>query len=289
MNNFYTLQPGHWAGLIEAPVTRGWWGGSPVLVTGVAPLKTGQGQLGLDFINPLHPGGGRRRSIVAKVVQKAVSHVTCLYAEADVMRTAILAPPNFEWLRSCCPELLRRRPPPDPAFIIEGEFAGELSWEEYLTQVFGKEEDQVLAGTNRKSFEVKLGRMPKQRKLIYVNRELAPLDSVIASRGFRPQQMEDKWFIIHDNNRLLFRRSWTGILIYDVEANWRGDRLYLGQAYVNRMPSQYGETDDSYDAALLEYLIDAVLLGMPANFPVKTEEPSGALQAWSVAGSASLT
>eukprot|EP01036_Dinobryon_divergens_P058773 gene58773-78418_t len=35
---------------------------------------------------------------------------------------------------------------------------------------------------------------------------------------------------------LLFRRSWTRFEIYDVAAQWRGDRLHLGQVRINRDP-----------------------------------------------------
>jgi hypothetical protein len=131
--------------------------------------------------------------------------------------------------------------------------------------------------------------MPKQRTLVMIDQELQPFDSVLVVRGFKPHQMEDKWFVIYENGRLLFRRSWTGNLIYDVEACWRGDRLYLGSAWVNRSASQYGETDDHYDAALLRYLFDVVLRGVPAEFPAKRSEAPASLQAWSIAGAASLS
>ncbi|MFN7022656.1 MAG: hypothetical protein ACK4WH_15220, partial [Phycisphaerales bacterium] len=85
--------------------------------------------------------------------------------------------------------------------------------------------------------------------------------SWMIARGFVPIAMEEKWFVYMENGRLLFRRSWTGNLIYDVEATWRGDQLYLGLVRVNRDAEQYGETDDDYDRRLLTYLIAAVLLG----------------------------
>ncbi len=74
-----------------------------------------------------------------------------------------------------------------------------------------------------------------------------------------------------ERGRLLFRRSWTGILIYEIEAAWRDDQLYLGQVRVNRDPEQYGEIDDDYDRRLLIYLIVVVLLGEHAPFPAKDE------------------
>ena len=91
-----------------------------------------------------------------------------------------------------------------------------------------------------------------------------------------------------EGDRLLFRRSWTGILIYDVEAYWRANRLYLGAVRVNRNVKQYTETDDAYDKALLQYLIDVILRGVPAEFPLKNDTIPEVLQAWSAAGQASL-
>jgi hypothetical protein len=92
------------------------------------------------------------------------------------------------------------------------------------------------------------------------------------------------------HGHLIFRRSWTGILINDVETEWRGDQLHLGRVQVNRDPKQYSQTDDSYDRRLLAYLIAVVLLNKYAPYPVKENGSSqpAALQAWATAGKASL-
>jgi hypothetical protein len=110
------------------------------------------------------------------------------------------------------------------------------------------------------------------------------------ARGFVPTAMEEKWFIYMEADRLLFRRSWTGFLIYDVETTWRGDQLQLGEVRVNRDPEQYKETDTDYDHQLLSYLIAVVLLGEHAPFPNRpgTSPEQAAVQAWSLAGKASL-
>ncbi|MGQ9643783.1 MAG: hypothetical protein ACUVT3_08005 [Ignavibacterium sp.] len=33
-------------------------------------------------------------------------------------------------------------------------------------------------------------------------------------KGLIPKEMEDKWFVFHDNDWLYFHRSWTGFGIY---------------------------------------------------------------------------
>ena len=132
--------------------------------------------------------------------------------------------------------------------------------------------------------------MPARRSTFSLDQTYSPFDSWMIARGFVPMVMEEKWFVYMEGGRLLFRRSWTGILIYDVEATWRGDHLYLGQVRVNRDPEQYGETDDEYDRRLLAYLIVVVLLGEHVPFPTKGEPSAeqSVLQAWSLAGKASL-
>ena len=49
-------------------------------------------------------------------------------------------------------------------------------------------------------------------QLYFTNEEFAKL-----TRGFIPQQMEDKWFIYYDEGWLYFHRSWTGFGIYKAQ------------------------------------------------------------------------
>jgi hypothetical protein len=109
------------------------------------------------------------------------------------------------------------------------------------------------------------------------------------ARGYVAREMEEKWFVHLEDGRLLFRRSWTGHLIYAVEAGWQGDRLRLGAVTVNRDPEQYKNTDDDQDRRTLDWLIKVVLLGERADYPAQTGTPSeAAIAAWAMAGKASL-
>jgi hypothetical protein len=81
-------------------------------------------------------------------------------------------------------------------------------------------------------------------------------------RGFMARDMDDKWLIHMDcRNHLLFRRSWTGNLIYDVETEWLGDRIRLRTMMINRDESQYDShaTDDEEIGSMLA-LIDILIL-----------------------------
>lgn len=270
---FYMLEARSWSGLTEVPAQAAAFGCCPVYVTGVKPLKTGKNLLSVEFVQPLLPGGGNKRTIVGKVVQKGNNHLTMVWEDADglIQHTASFSVPSFDWLETYCPILLQRRPPAGPAFFLDGEPIGLPSALDYLERVFGRSEGEILRGTAQDSFEVKLYKLPHQRSLFMVDLELDPLDSCFAARGCTPAAMEEKWFIYLQDQRLLFRRSWTGVLIYDLEAQWRGERLYLGQARVNRNSKQYHETDDAYDRELLVHLIYKVLCGKPAEFPMKDD------------------
>jgi len=291
MGSSVVLGPGWWCWL-EAPVVSPGWGASPVFVQCVEPLKTGKGMLRLSFIQAVHPVAAREREVVLRVLFRGDRHLVGTLKDDDgAIRTAILAAPDYGWLETYCPLLMRRRPPSGPTFFIVGQPPppGPTA-AEHLDATFGRTPTQILRGASAESFGRDHPPLPAQHSLFSLDQTYGPFDSWMIARGFVPTVMEEKWFVYMESGRLLFRRSWTGILIYDVEATWRGDQLYLGQVRVNRDPEQYGETDDDYDQRLLAYLIVVVLLGEHAPFPMK-DEPTpeqAALQAWSLAGKASL-
>jgi hypothetical protein len=87
--------------------------------------------------------------------------------------------------------------------------------------------------------------------------------------------MEDKWFIFFEAPCLYLHRSWTGVCIYVVRCREDGAGAVVEEAWANRDPAEYRRTDDAYDARLLGYLIDRLLLSLPAEFPVSPEaDPS---------------
>jgi hypothetical protein len=267
----YLLQPGEWAGLTEFPVRPDWPASSPVLVTAVQPLKTGAGRLLIDLIQPLAPIAARRLTVVVTVVQQGEGHCTGLWVDGNGPGTVVLAEPTFAWLRSCCATLLHRRRPAGPLFRIDRggrtEAIGAPDYREYLRASLGRNADAVLHGAGADSFGAERPPMPAGHAGLMIDRTLAPFDSCLAQRGVIPQQMEDRWFIHAEDGRLLFRRSWTGHLIYDLEIAWRGERLYLGAASVNRAPSQYRETDVLADTRNLNALIDGLLCGRRGDEP----------------------
>jgi hypothetical protein len=96
------------------------------------------------------------------------------------------------------------------------------------------------------------------------------------SMGHLPEDMDDKWFIYREGGRLLFHRSWTGSCVYSaaIEESSSGGRI--GEVLVNRDPEQYRETDDRYDARLLRFLIERILLNRNAPFPSRPDATASA-------------
>ena len=291
MGGSIMIDRGWWCWL-EIPVASPGFGASPVFVEQVAPLKSGKGLLRLTFVQAIHPVAARKREVIIKVLSRTDDHLVGTVKNDDgTIRTAILAAPEYGWLETYCPLLTKRRPPSSPPFIIvDGPPLPGPTAVEYLESTFGRTPADVLRGAHRESFGEAHPPMPERNSVFSLGETYNPFDSWMITRGFVPTAMEEKWFVYMENGRLLFRRSWTGNLIYDVEATWRGDQLYLGLARVNRDAEQYGETDDDYDRRLLTYLIAAVLLGENASFPIKeiAAPEQAALQAWSLAGKASL-
>ena len=110
--------------------------------------------------------------------------------------------------------------------------------------------------------------MPDARAPLAFARRFTPEEGRRIALGIVPRNMEDKWFIYFEDGWLHFHRSWTGVCIYTVRLADADGASEIAEAWVNRAPDQYTRTDDDYDAQLLGFLVDRLLLGKDAPFPV---------------------
>lgn len=90
--------------------------------------------------------------------------------------------------------------------------------------------------------------------------------------------MEDKWFIFHEGNVIFFHRSWTGFCIFELHLVREGTTYTVSRFYVNRDENQYKGSTDTYDARLLTYLIDTLLLHQRSPLPITDNIPAGIAQ-----------
>jgi hypothetical protein len=79
------------------------------------------------------------------------------------------------------------------------------------------------------------------------------------SRGYPPEEMEDRRFIYADADSPYVHRSWTGYCIYQAPVEDTTDSRVIKEVWVNAAPEQYmGEFSE--EAAVLWSLIDHMLL-----------------------------
>jgi hypothetical protein len=116
----------------------------------------------------------------------------------------------------------------------------------------------------------KLRKMPKSRAAIRVNRRFSEREMERIKLGFRPEDMDYKWFIFYEGDHLYIHRSWTGYCIYVVDFEKEGEHYIARQLLVNRNPKQYAVSDDSYDEQMVFWLVDIALLGRETRMPVPT-------------------
>jgi hypothetical protein len=127
--------------------------------------------------------------------------------------------------------------------------------------------------------------LPEASVLLPIEGEFTRREFQRIKLGLVPTQMEDKWFIYFERGWLNFHRSWTGVCIYRVRFKHKKDEYAIAEAWANRDPDEYSNTDDEYDIGLLSYLIYAVLLNEPMALPVKSADAdSSALEQWGMVG-----
>jgi len=119
----------------------------------------------------------------------------------------------------------------------------------------------------------KIQPMPESKTSLHLDRFFSSEEYQRLRLGLIPQQMEDKWFIYLEDDWLCFHRSWTGVCIYQVQLKADAGGYQVAEAWVNRDPQQYKSTDDDYDATLLHYLIDRLLLAQDVPFPSPDHTP----------------
>jgi len=111
--------------------------------------------------------------------------------------------------------------------------------------------------------------LPEQRAPLPYERRFSAAEHARLAQGLVPAQMEDKWFIYLEDGLLRFHRSATGTCIYGVRLETEGDGSVVKEAWVSRAPGEYTRTDDAYDARLLSFLVERLLLGArEVPFPV---------------------
>lgn len=104
--------------------------------------------------------------------------------------------------------------------------------------------------------------------------------------GLVPQQMEDKWFIFYEEPFLYFHRSWTGDPVYKVCLKNKQNSVQVTEALWEKKYSEQKDADPLYQAALLDFIVSNLLLGMNKPFPMpnKVQQSQAGVYQHHVAG-----
>ena len=97
--------------------------------------------------------------------------------------------------------------------------------------------------------------MPQQNEEFILEASLSNEDIELIKEGFLPKEMEDKWFMYYEDDKLFIHRSWTGYCIYIVDMS----EMNKLKVIVNRNPEQYKETDIERDKIMVNIQLNSLL------------------------------
>ncbi|MBN2287896.1 MAG: hypothetical protein JXQ83_01090 [Candidatus Glassbacteria bacterium] len=112
------------------------------------------------------------------------------------------------------------------------------------------------------------GKPPRSMEPLGYRRQLTWPEYARVRRGAAPACSADKWLIYCRGGRVFFRRSGNGTLVYRVKFSQKGRGFEAVEAHVNADREQLDPLPQQYECRMLDYLIDRLLLGREAAFPV---------------------
>ena len=120
---------------------------------------------------------------------------------------------------------------------------------------------------NWKTIDISLSEM------INFNREISENDLNKIIKGFLPKDMEDKWFIYFENNKLYFSRSWSGYCIFILTISIKNKKIFLHDLIYNSDSNQNPLSSYSnFYYLIVNYLIDSLLLKIDSKLILSTKD-----------------
>lgn len=252
------LERNNWYGVVSSPVGAWPWAASPFRLQVIEPLKTGQGLIRLRGVAVFQPSAPLVVDATFQILKRDDKHMILSADEEQEQLVIALEPMSDGWLRQYWPEMLER--------TFYGSSYDMDGPTDRLSLAYYSSEEVIEHGVMPTSFRVDSHAMPKQAVTLEYRRRFQQLDSCLLSRGILPREMEDKWFVYLDDGALVFKRSWTGYVIYVVTLIRVDGDLEARSVIINRDPRQYSSTDDLDDLRQLDLLIDHLLLGKVPEF-----------------------
>lgn len=124
-----------------------------------------------------------------------------------------------------------------------------------------------------------------QHKQINLKIDFPADDMTRIKRGVLPREMEDKWFMFFEDDKLYCHRSWTGLCVYVAHFNPQEGGAALSMLELD-------DTNDLVrgdDAAMVHqflWLIAVLMFDSRASYPASGSPEKDAIDAWVMAGRA---
>lgn len=100
---------------------------------------------------------------------------------------------------------------------------------------------------------------PDGRAPLPIDRTFSPAEAERLRHGLIPQDMDDRWFVYQEGDRLYVHRSWTGSCIFGLRLDEGPDGARIADAWASRDQEQYRSTDVGEDVRMLRAVIDMQL------------------------------
>lgn len=142
--------------------------------------------------------------------------------------------------------------------------------------------------------------LPVKRVELTLNHTFTGKEMDSIRGGVVPGQMEDKWFLYFADDALYFHRSWSGFCVYIARfapsapsapsAEPPGAQSYrLIAADINADETQHILGEPRYEASMIYFLIDVLLLRRSGVYPESASAPdTQSIEMWSNIGRAML-
>lgn len=89
--------------------------------------------------------------------------------------------------------------------------------------------------------------MPNVTAEAALDRKVSEREYLSLIKGFKPHDMDERWFMYVEEDWIYLHRSWTGFCIFKAKIEIKADGYVLTMLYINRDPVQYKSTNIEAD------------------------------------------
>ncbi|AMR34006.1 hypothetical protein A0256_22425 [Mucilaginibacter sp. PAMC 26640] len=101
--------------------------------------------------------------------------------------------------------------------------------------------------------------MPETIAETVIDRKLSARECFFLSQGFKPREMEERWFMYREADWVYLHRSWTGFCVFKAKVEGQEDGCKLTMLLINRNTDQYKSNNLESDINEFNSIIDSLI------------------------------